>query len=73
MNKKILSLLLLFCISETFFIVLISFACGYCVGYFFYDIIRPRKKSEEEIIQFFLSYNKKHGFANRSFSKNESE
>ena len=73
MNEKILSLLLLFCVSETFFIVLISFVCGYCVGYYFYDIIMPRKKSEEEIIQFFLSYNEKHGFPNRSFSKNESE
>ena len=68
MNEKILSLLL-FAISETFFVALLSFVCGYCVGYYFYDIISPRKKSEEEIIQFFLSYNKKHGFANRSCSK----
>ena len=37
MNKKLQILLILFTISKTFFICLISFVCGYCVGYYFYD------------------------------------
>ena len=47
------SLLLLFCISETFFIALTSFVCGYCVGYYFYKLVKPRIRAEEEIINFF--------------------
>ena len=43
-NKKVISLLILFCISERFSIVLISFLCGYCFRYYFYNIIKRRKK-----------------------------
>ena len=68
-----MSLLLLFCISETFFIALTSFVCGYCVGYYFYKSVRPRRKAEEGIVNFFLSYNRKHGFVNLSSRKNESK
>ena len=67
MNKKILILLFLISISETFFIPLISFVCGYCAGYYFYDLIRP-KNSTEDIVQFFSSYNKKYGFVS-SYAK----
>ena len=67
MNKKILILLFLFSRSETFFITLICFLCGYCVGYYFYELLRP-KKSAEDILQFFSSYNRKHGFVN-SYTK----
>ena len=67
LTKKILILLFLFSISETFFITLISFICGYCVGYYFYELLRP-KKSAENILQFFSSYNRKHGFVN-SYTK----
>ena len=58
-EQKILILIFLFSISETFFIPLISFVCGYCVGYYFYDLIRP-KNSAEDIVQFFSSYNRKY-------------
>ena len=74
MNNKMICFLLLFCISEMAFIVLISFVCGYCVGFYFFDLIRPRRKftkSEEEIIQFFLSYKNNNGINNKSFGKNE--
>ena len=73
MNNKIISLLLLFCTSETFFIALTSFVCGYCAGYYFYELVRPRRRAEDEIINFFLSYNRKHGFVNHSSRKNESK
>ena len=63
MNKKTLILIFLFSISETFFITLISFVCGYCVGYYFYDLIRL-KNFAEDIVQFFSSYNRKYGFIN---------
>ena len=73
MNNKMISLLLLFYISETFFIALTSFVCGYCVGYYFYELVRPRRRAEEEITKFFLSYNRKYGFVNQSSRKNESK
>ena len=63
MNKKILILLFLFTMSETLFTTLISFVCGYCVGYYFYELLRP-KKPKEEILKFFSSYNRKNGFVN---------
>ena len=49
--------------SETLFTTLISFVCGYCVGYYFYELLRP-KKPKEEILKFFSSYNRKNGFVN---------
>ena len=73
MNNKMISLLLLFYISETFFIALTSFVCGYCVGYYFYELVRPRRRAEEEITKIFLSYNRKYGFVNQSSRKNESK
>ena len=68
MNKKLLILLILFTISETFFICLISFVCGYCVGYYFYDLFKP-KNPAEEILNFFPSYNRKYGFAYSNIRK----
>ena len=56
------------------FIVLISFVSGYCVGFYFFDLMRPRRKftkSEEEIIQFFLNYKNNNGINDKSFGKNE--
>ena len=41
--EKVLILFILFTISETFFICLISFVCGYCVGYYFYDFVKAKK------------------------------
>ena len=70
MNKKILILLFLLGISETFFITLISFVGGYCVGYYFYDLIRP-KNSTEHIVQFFSSYSKEYGFVSSHAKKFE--
>ena len=46
---------------------MISFVCGYCAGYYFYDLIRP-KNFTEDIVQFFSSYNKKYGFVS-SYAK----
>ena len=53
MENKIILLLLLFSISETFFIALTSFVCGYCIGYYFYELVRPRRRAEGEIVIFF--------------------
>ena len=68
MNKKLLILLILLTKSETFFIRLNSFVCGYCVGYYFYDLLRP-KHPAEEILQFFSNYNRKHGFVDSNIRK----
>ena len=38
------------------FIILISIFCGYCAGFYIFDLIKLRskfKKSEEGIIQFY--------------------
>ena len=54
------------------FIILSSFVCRYCVGLL--DLIRLRrkfKKSEEEIIQYFLSYKNNNEINDKSFGKNE--
>ena len=68
MNKKLLILLILLTKSETFFICLNSFVCGYCVGYYFYDLLRP-KHPAEAILQFFSNYNRKHGFVDSNIRK----
>ena len=44
---------------------MISFVCGYCVGYYFYDLIRPKK------CLFLTSYNRKYGFVNPHTKKFE--
>ena len=54
------------------FIALISFVCGYCVGFYLFDLMRLRsksKKSEEEIIQFFLSYKNNNGIMTKALAK----
>ena len=56
------------------FIILSSFVCRYCVGFYFFDLIRLRrkfKKSEEEIIQYFLSYKNNNEINDKSFGKSE--
>ena len=56
------------------FIILSSFVFRYCVGFYFFDLIRLRrkfKKSEEEIIQYFLSYKNNNEINDKSFGKNE--
>ena len=56
------------------FIILISIVCGYCAGFYIFDLIKLRskfKKSEEGIIQFFLSYKNNNGISDKSFGKNE--
>ena len=50
------------------------FVCGYCVGFYFFDLIRPRrkfKKFQEEIIYIFLSYKNNNGINVKSFGENE--
>ena len=38
--------------SETLFTTLISFVCGYCVGYYFYELLRP-KNLKKKFLNFF--------------------
>ena len=64
MNTKVLVLIFLFSISETFFTLLISFVCGSCVGYYFYGLIRPNNTAEDVVHFFFSSYNRKYGLVN---------
>ena len=69
MNKKLLILfLLLLNISETIFIIVLSLLCGFSVGHCMYELMRL-KTFQEEIKHFFLSYNKKYGFAIKSTTK----
>ena len=51
MNKKLL-ILFLFTISETFFMCLISFVCGYSFRYYLYDLLRP-KNMQKKFYNFF--------------------
>ena len=72
MNKKILTILFLLILSEKNFTILMSFICGYLIGYYSFDIFRPTKKPKQEIIEFFVSYNKKYGFSDQGLKKDES-
>ena len=58
-------------VRKKFLFFLMSFICGYLIGYYSFDIFRPIKKSEQEIIEFFLSYNKKYGFSDQGLKKDE--
>ena len=49
-----------------------SFISGYLIGYYSFDIVRLTKKSKQEIIELFISYNKKYGFSYQELKKDES-
>ena len=59
-------------LSEKHFITLMSFISGYLIGYYSFDIVRPTKKSKQEITELFISYNKKYGFSYQELKKDES-
>ena len=46
------------------FIFINSFVFGYCIGYYSYNFFKP-KSLKDEIIDFILRYNIKHGIVNK--------
>lgn len=48
-------MLLLIIVSEKVFIFVCSFLFGYGIGYYSFNLLRP-KRPKDEIIDFFLSY-----------------
>ena len=46
--------------SEKMFIIVSSFLFGYCVGYYWFELVKSKNRKYERH-DFFLSYNKKDG------------
>ena len=64
MNQKFIVLILLMSLSQYMFIFISSFVFGYCVCYYSYNFFKP-KSVKDEIIDFILRYNIKHGIVNK--------
>lgn len=45
---------------DKLFPLILAFICGYCFGYFIFELIR-KKTQKEEIKYFFVAYNQKYG------------
>ena len=72
MKKELLLIsLVLLNISETIFIALVSFICGFYIGYYVCELMHLKTTIKDEAEQIFLRYNKKYGFAIRSNPKYE--
>ena len=54
--------------SEKMFIAVSSFMFGYCMGYYSFELIKP-KNLRDEIDNFILSYIEKNGSQRRIFDK----
>ena len=54
-------------LSEDIFIFISSFVFGYFVGYYSYNFFKP-KSVKDEIFDFILRYNIKHGIVNKKKS-----
>ena len=65
---------LLLATSEKMFIIVSSFLFGYCIGYYYFELVKS-KNWKYEIHHFFLSYNKRNGIqrriTNKKFGGNE--
>ena len=64
MNQKFIVIILLMSFSEDMFIFITSFVFGYCIDYQSYNSFKP-KSLKDEIIDFILRYNVKHGIVNK--------
>ena len=45
--------------SEKMFVIVGAFLCGYCIGYYSFEIFKYENR-KEEIQELFFSYNKKY-------------
>ena len=71
MNQKFIVILLM-SLSEDMFIFVSSFVFGYCVGYYSYDFFEA-KSVKDEIIDFILRCNIKHGIVNKKNRTNKNQ
>lgn len=58
------------------FLVFGSFIIGYSIGYYSCDLFKPKKPRNEirdEIIDFVLSYNNKHGIINKKARRHKNQ
>ena len=70
MNQKfVLIIFFLMYLSEKLFIAS-SFVFGYCIGYYSYNFFKP-KKPKDEINDFILRYNIKHGIVSKKNRTNK--
>ena len=72
MNQKFIVTILLISLSEDMFIFISSFMFGYCVSYYTYNVFKP-KSVKDEIIDFILRYNIKHGIVNKKSRTNKNQ
>ena len=72
MNQKFIGIILLMSLSEDMFIFISSFVFGYCVGYYSHNFFKP-KSVKDEIIDFILRYNIKHGIVNKKSRTNKNQ
>ena len=68
MNQKFIVIILLMSLSEDMFIFISSFVFGYCVGYYSHNFFKL-KSVKDEIIDFILRYNIKHGIVNKKIEQ----
>ena len=60
-------ILVLIFVPEKMFLLIGAFVCGYCFGYYMFEIFKYKNK-KEEILELFLRYNRKHGLQRRKYS-----
>ena len=72
MNEKFIVIMLLMSLLEDMVIFISSFVFGYCVGYYSYNFFKP-KSLKDEIIDFILRYNVKHGIVNKKNRTNKNQ
>ena len=72
MNQKFIVIRLLMSLSEDMFIFISSFVFGYCVGYYSHNFFKL-KSVKDEIIDFILRYNIKHGIVNKINRTNKNQ
>ena len=68
MNQNFIVIILLMSLSEDMFIFISSFVFGYCIGYYSYNFFKL-KSLKDEIIDFILRYNIKHGIVNKKIEQ----
>ena len=71
-EPKFIVTILLMSLSEDMFIIISSFMFGYCVSYYTYNFFKP-KSVKDEIIDFILRYNIKHGIVNKKIEINKNQ
>ena len=61
-------ILVLMFVSQSMFLIIAVFLCGYCFDYYSFEIFKY-KNQKSDIIDFFSSYNKKYGSKHGSFDR----